>query len=353
MGNIETFVCVDDRNIYPALIDRENRWNGWVSPGFTLDAVRRLAAHTTEMAEQYGHDCVDQITVIDGPVPVVLHVRWQWFTEEPTRATNVVKPDENGRYWIGGWEWCWYEVKDGPLFYTQNAAFQAWTLLLAESARRAGEIIRTQMPDATSALLCLEGLGHIASVTGATGWPSDDDGEDGYGPFDTETLGEADEVLRRALDHGDGRTDLEIGGWRPAREIGAPDLHRIVFAPLGTVELGDGPLEKAREEFAEVHHKLLTESVPYLVADARAACPDAGGIVIDPNAESPFVMFLVEGAEGEVDIPDPDDVPAQVHERLTKLLAYKPTGEDLNACGWTESPQPHLDGAYVLVFPAE
>ncbi|WP_432001604.1 hypothetical protein [Streptomyces sioyaensis] len=358
MSWIETFVCVDDENIYPALIDRTNLWNGWVSPGFKLDAVRQLAAHTEEAAEAYGHDCADQIKVIDGgPEPVVLHIRWQYLSDEPGSAATVVKPDEDGRYWIGGWEWTWYEVPDGPLFYTKNATFEAWKQMLAESARRAGEIVRTQMPEATSALLCLHGLGHIVRVeaTDGPGWPAGDDrdGDDGYGPFDTETLGEADEVLRKALEHGGDRTELEIGGWRPARDIGQPELHRIWFPPVGVEETGDGPLEKARERFVEARRKLLTETVPYLVADVRAACPDAGGIVIDPHADEPLVMFLVEDTKGEASTSVAGDVAEKVRDRLAGLLAFKPTGDDLTACGWTESPQPHLDGAYVLVFPAE
>ncbi|MEU8870463.1 hypothetical protein AB0D24_04720 [Streptomyces javensis] len=358
MGYTETFVYLDDTNIYPALIDHTNLWNGQVLPGFTLDVVRQLAAHIEEAVELHGHDWYDQIKVIDGgPEPVVLHIRWQYLSDEPGTAANVVKPDADGRYWIGGWEWAWREAPDGPLFYTQNAAFEAWEQMLAESARRAGEIVRTQVPEATSALLCLHGLGHIARVeaAGGTGWPTGDDrdGDDGYGPFDTETLGEADEVLRKALDHGRDRTELEIGGWRRARDIGLPELHRIRFAPVGAEETGGGPLEKARERFTEARRKLLTESVPYLVADSRAACPDAGGIVIDPHADKPFVMFLVEDTGGEASTPVPGDIAEKVHDRLAGLLAFKPTGDDLTACGWTESPQPHLDGAYVLVFPTE
>ncbi|QKW06953.1 hypothetical protein HUT18_11655 [Streptomyces sp. NA04227] len=357
MGYTETFVCVDDEHIYPALVDLANRWNGWLSPGLTLDAVRQLAAHTKELAERSGHDGTDEIKVIDGPVPVVLHIRWSCLHDEPGSAANVVKPDENGRYWIGGWEWCWYEVADGPLFYTKKATFEAWKQVLAESARRAGEIVRTQMPEATSALLCLDGLGHIAHIeaTGHPGWPAgdDSDGEDGYGPFDTETLGEADEVLRKALDHRDGHTDLEIGGWCPARDIGLPELHRIVFPPVGAEECGDGPLEKARERFITARRKLLTETVPYLVDDVRAACPDAVGIVIDPHADEPFVMFLVDDTKGQASTPVPSDVAQKVHDRLAGLLAFNPTGDDLTACGWSDDTPPHVDGAYVLVFPAE
>ncbi|MFE0765387.1 hypothetical protein [Streptomyces smyrnaeus] len=358
MAMIDTWVCVDDEHIYPARLDRSNRWNGWVSPGFTLDAVRQLAAHTEEAAEEYGYDCVDQIKVIDGvPEPVVLHIRWQYLTDEPTTAANVVKPDADGRYWIGGWEWTWYEVEDGPLFYAKKAAYKAWQKVLAESGRRAGEIVRTQMPDATSCLIDLPGHGRIVQVESLSGdgWPTgtDADGEGGYGPFDTETLGEADEVLRKALDHGRDPISLEVSGWRPARDIGEPELHRIVFAPLGREAAGDGPLDEARAKATEARRKLLTETVPYLVEDCRAACPVAAGVLVDPNAAQPFLMFLAHDTKGATDVPVPVALAEKVLDRLAEMFAYRPTNDDLTACGWTQTDQPHADGAYVLTFPAE
>ncbi|WP_019548604.1 hypothetical protein [Streptomyces sulphureus] len=358
MTMIDTWVCVDDEHIYPASLDRSNRWNGWVSPGFTLDAVRQLAAHTEEAAEEYGYDCVDQIKVLDGaPEPVVLHIRWQYLSDEPTTAANVVKPDADGRYWIGGWEWTWYEVEDGPLFYTKKAAYEARKQVLTESARRMGEIMRTQMPDATSCLIDLTSLGHIVRVESRDGddWPTgtDADAEDGYGPFDTETLGEADEVLRKALDHGRDPINLDVSGWRPARDIGEPELHRVVFAPLGQEAAGDGPLDEARTKATEARRKLLTETVPYLAADCRAACPDVAGVLVDPTAEQPFVMFLVDDPKGVPSIPVPNALAKKVHDRLTEMFVYRPTGADLTACGWAEAAQPHMDGAHVITFPAE
>ncbi|MEV6565887.1 hypothetical protein [Streptomyces kronopolitis] len=356
MAMIDTWVSVDDTHIYPARLDRSNRWNGWVSPGFTIDAVRQLAAHTEEMAEACGHDCVDQIKVIDGaPEPVVLHIRWQYLTDEPSSAANVVKPDADGRYWIGGWEWTWYEVEDGPLFYSKNAAYQAWSWALALSGRRIGEILQAQMPQATSCLVDLNHcLGHVVRVESADGtaWPSGTD-EDGYGPFDAETLGAADEVLRKALDHGRDAVSLEIGGWRPARDIGHPELHRIVFAPLQLVPATEHLLDEARAKATEARRKLLVDTVPYLVQDCRAACPEAAGVLVDPNADQPFVMFLADDTSGTVSVPVPSDLAQKVHDRLEGMFAYRPTSDDLTACGWSEAVQPHLDGAYVLTFPAE
>ncbi|MEU6928975.1 hypothetical protein AB0A05_07405 [Streptomyces sp. NPDC046374] len=354
MSNIKTWVCVDDEHIYEATVDLSHRWNGWLSPGFTLDAVRQLAAHTEEMAEAEGFDCSDQIIVIDGePEPVVLHVRWQYHKEEGAQAVNVVKPDENGLYWIGGWEWCWYQVEDGPLFYTANATFDAWQRVLGQSARRIGEILRTQMPEATSCLVDLTSLGHIVQVDGdSSTWPSntDSDGPDGYGPFDSETLGEADEVLRKALDHGRDRVSLELGGWRPARDIRQPELHRIVFAPAGHPHGGDALLDEARAAFTEARRTWLTESAPYLVNDARAACPQAIGVVVDPTASEPFVMFLADNDDPTTAVPVLADLAEKVTERLEAMFTYRPTGEDLTAAGWSSSAPARLDGAYHLLF---
>lgn len=359
MAMIDTWVCVDDENIYPARVDLAHRWNGFLSPGFTLDAVRQLAAHTEQLVEEYGYDN-DQIKVIDGaPEPVVLHIRWQYLIEDGSdSAVNVVKPDADGLYWIGGWEWCWYQVQDGPLFYSKNAAYEAWKDTLAFSGRRIGEILRTQMPLAASCLVDLNhGLGHIVEVEGVDGvnWPSgtNADGDDGYGPFDTETLGEADEVLRKALDQGREPVSLEISGWRPARNIKRPELVRINFAPLDVDLVGDTLLDEARAKATEARRKLLTDTVPYLVKDVRAACPEALGVMVDPSAEKPFVMFLVDNDDPAASIPVPVDLAEKVHERLEAMFCYRPTGEDLTACGWTSHAPRRLDGAYALMFPAE
>ncbi|WP_127356496.1 hypothetical protein [Actinacidiphila soli] len=115
MPEIETRVCIDDTlGPYDAKLDPANRWNGWLSPRFTLDTVRKLAARTQEMADEYGNDCVDTIHVIDGgtdsehePRVVVLHIRWQWFDEGGKSATSIIQPAE-GLYAIGGWEWTWH-----------------------------------------------------------------------------------------------------------------------------------------------------------------------------------------------------------------------------------------------------
>ncbi|MFI0827256.1 hypothetical protein ACH4Q7_22685 [Streptomyces roseolus] len=361
MSTTKTWVSVDDQHVYPATVDLTNRWNGWLSPGFTIDTVRELARHTEEIAEADGYDCNDQIIVIDGqPQPVVLHVRWMYHKEETgaeaTDAVEVIKPDADGLYWIGGWEWTWYELKDGPqLHQAASTVFDAWTRVLGASARRIGEILRTQMPDATSCVIDLTQLGHIVSVEGEGGgtWPSttgDDDGPDGYGPFDGETLGAADEVLRQALDHGRDRVNLEIAHWRPVRNSPFP-LHRIEFPPAELPDLGDSLLAEARAAFAEARLAWLTESAPLLVRDAMAACSEAVGVVVDPSAEAPFVMFLVDNDGPAKTVSIALDAADKLTERLAVMFAYRPTGADLTAAGWSSDTPAALDGAYCLHFP--
>ncbi|MFJ7489704.1 hypothetical protein ACIQZB_00335 [Streptomyces sp. NPDC097727] len=64
---IETRVCIDDDfGPFDCKLNPENRWNGWLSPYFTLDTTRELSAQTLRMADEYGYDCVSTIHVIDG-----------------------------------------------------------------------------------------------------------------------------------------------------------------------------------------------------------------------------------------------------------------------------------------------
>ncbi|MEJ8640218.1 hypothetical protein [Streptomyces sp. MS2.AVA.5] len=105
-------------HVYPAMVDVTSRWNGFLSPSFTLATVRQLAADTQTMADEYGYGDMDTVHVIDGgtnaegqPRAVVIHVRWQYLGEGSDTAANIVKPNASGRYPIGGWEWTWQAVE--------------------------------------------------------------------------------------------------------------------------------------------------------------------------------------------------------------------------------------------------
>ncbi|KPI33295.1 hypothetical protein OV450_1383 [Actinobacteria bacterium OV450] len=168
MGIIDTRVCIDDTlGPLDCKLDPTNRWNGWLSPRFTLGATRALSAQTLGLADECGYDSVDTIHVIDGRVDsaetvhvidggtwdgeplaaavrinwrklargaadattitranakdrkaarkpggrgarlsVVVHIRWMYFAEESSTAANIVEP-RDGLYSIGGWEWTW------------------------------------------------------------------------------------------------------------------------------------------------------------------------------------------------------------------------------------------------------
>ncbi|MFC7791380.1 hypothetical protein [Streptomyces cinereoruber] len=346
MGNIDTWVTVDDRHIYRARVDLSDRWNGWLSPRLTIDAVRELARHTQEMDERY-----DEIRVIESESgPVVLHIRWQFLEDGPSDSVTVEAPDADGLYSIGAWEWTWYQIKDGPLFHTQNEARDAWADVLARSGRRIGEILRTQLPNADMCRIALsDGLGRIVQIYGAPDgygtygalWSADDDT-----PFDPATLAQAEEVLNRALDHGQDPILLEISGWHRALRIDRPDLHQIAFAPADCEPAGGGPLNEAHAKATETRRKLLAETTPYLIHDIRADYPNAAGVVVDPTADQPFLALLDDDG-------DPEEKPTKkVAERLAQMFFYRPTADDMAACGWSSAPL-DLDGGHVLTFPAQ
>ncbi|MEU3708377.1 hypothetical protein AB0E82_39575 [Streptomyces anulatus] len=126
-GFLRTVVTIDGTDSYEAVLHPERRWNGFVSPFFTLDEARKLASDTLTLADQYGYDCADTVHVIDGgagsdgaPRAVVLHVRWMYLEDEgPTEVTTVITPTADGRYLIGGWEWTWS-------IQTRNCPCGAW-----------------------------------------------------------------------------------------------------------------------------------------------------------------------------------------------------------------------------------
>ncbi|GHH25616.1 hypothetical protein [Streptomyces rubradiris] len=133
---------------------------------------------------------------------VIVHVRWQFLDEGSDTAANVVTPDSDGLFPIGGWEWTWHSVSwwclcgadhewHIPRCHLTREQVQAFT----EAVPQVGAILRRLAPGATAALLETVAAPRIVGVVeGATELNLGDGG-----PFDTETLGEADAVLRAAL----------------------------------------------------------------------------------------------------------------------------------------------------------
>ncbi|MGD9482928.1 hypothetical protein WDH52_06635 [Streptomyces sp. TRM70308] len=135
---------------------------------------------------------------------VVVHVRWMYMAEGSDTAASVILPDREGLFPIGGGEWTW----GFAAWWCLCGARQDWhvpgcdcgvtrdqALALREAAPKVGAILRTLAPGASAVLFETHGVPRLTAVVdGATEL---DLGE--RGPFDAETLGEADAVLRGAL----------------------------------------------------------------------------------------------------------------------------------------------------------
>ncbi|MEU1077813.1 MULTISPECIES: hypothetical protein [unclassified Streptomyces] len=303
---IATRVCIDDiLGPLDCTLDPSNRWNGWLSPHFTLDAARELSAQTLRLAEEDGYDCVDTIHVIEGradsqdtvhlieggprrhydeeddteenlaiavripwrslsrgatatiapatpqarkaarkrkvtgrgaPRAVVVHIRWQYLDEGSDTAANIVHPDDEGLYPIGGWEWTWsfaswwcacgedsvWHETQCPCGLTRDAQPKT---PLGTAGVEVGKILRAVTPQATSALVDITGLARVCAVFAGD---SEIDTADDTGPFDTETLGWADEVLRMAMDNA-APEDIAASGWELVPDERSAALYRITF----------------------------------------------------------------------------------------------------------------------------
>ncbi|MGO4420918.1 hypothetical protein AB4Z54_19890 [Streptomyces sp. MCAF7] len=298
---IDTRVCIDDMlGPYDAKVDPTNLWNGWLSPHFTLDTVRKLSARTLEMADKDGFDCMETVHVIDGradspssvhvieggtdrdgnPQRVTVHVRWPMLDEDPKQAVSIFKvrpgtelritepagegepravvfvmswqwwddieggeqaggvyqPDDEGRYAVGAWSWCWHYAGWWCICGANSDWHKTECLCgltrdgqpktpLGIAAVKAGLALRTLAPEATSALVDLTDLARVCAVFAGD---TEIDTADDTGPFDTETLGWADRILRDALDDA-APADLEAAGWEHVPDEESARLYRITF----------------------------------------------------------------------------------------------------------------------------
>ncbi|MFJ6014488.1 hypothetical protein [Streptomyces sp. NPDC092952] len=116
---IEVRVTCNDSNSYPALVDLDDQRDGFVKPWFDLDTVRRIAADTQAEADRLGHGSADTVHVLEGTVDgtghaVVIGICWMYLGgDKHQEAVEIVQPNADGRYAVGGHEWCWY-VLDEP-----------------------------------------------------------------------------------------------------------------------------------------------------------------------------------------------------------------------------------------------
>ncbi|WP_371799021.1 hypothetical protein OG963_14390 [Streptomyces sp. NBC_01707] len=317
---IETRVCIDDMlGPFDCKLNPNNRWNGWLSPYFTLDTARELSAQTLRIADEYGYDCADTVHVIDGredsgdtvhiieggtnpyseeheQVAIAVRIRWrnvgrnvttavrvahatpndrkaarrrkatgrgarrtvivkaawQWLYEGSATAADVIAPGRDGLYGIGGWEWTWAfaswwcacgEGMDWHEYDCTNCHLNRDSKkdgkpcacgcdALREGVRKAGDILRELVPNATAAGLIVED-GHPRLISVATAdaivWTND---EQDYGAFDYERIGGADEALRQALLSSTGLESLRTGGWKAIQNDQGSEAYAIKFPAL-------------------------------------------------------------------------------------------------------------------------
>ncbi|MFF0092716.1 hypothetical protein ACFYSF_22525 [Streptomyces canus] len=115
---VDVTVCANERDHYPAKVGPEDQREGHVRPWFDLDTVRQIAADSHAEAMRYGHGSVDTVHVLEGTVDgtghaVVLVVSWMYLGgDKHEQATEILQPNAEGRYAVGGHDWCWYALDD-------------------------------------------------------------------------------------------------------------------------------------------------------------------------------------------------------------------------------------------------
>ncbi|MET8609778.1 hypothetical protein [Streptomyces misionensis] len=250
LRSVDTKVCIDDMlGPLDAKVDPRNLWNGFLSPRFTLDAARELASQTQRLADEYDGDGVDTVHVIDcgakgrdgNPLTVVLRVSWTYLEDEGAKqSTLIIEPDDEGRYSIGGWEWCWsyahWTCACGRLSRWHEGCWCGLTrdhqpaAPLEVATWTAAAALRRLAPSVTSALIDIhEGRAHIIQVyAGDEEIDTADDGD----VFDTETLGTADAYLQNAIERSEPAHLAATPSWEHVPDERSAHVYRITFPTL-------------------------------------------------------------------------------------------------------------------------
>ncbi|KUN37706.1 hypothetical protein AQJ30_15595 [Streptomyces longwoodensis] len=231
----ETYVVNEDGDRAPRAVAVRVRWRGKVPTVTPVPVNRetRRAARKTQNKPRGGRGAAARAAVIC--------IRWQWVHDEGSSAVDVINPADDGRYPIGGWEWPWCVVTwDCVCGYSPDwheteclcglTRDKQPTEPLAVAAARALAALRTLVPEATSALVDLADLARICAVYAGD---RELDLADDTGPFDTETLGTADEILRQALDTASPLGPL-AAGWQHVPDPDTDRLYRITFPAART-----------------------------------------------------------------------------------------------------------------------
>ncbi|MFB0617253.1 hypothetical protein [Streptomyces sp. AGS-58] len=221
-GMVATCVRLDGLATYPAFVAAHDRHETRVTPYFDFATVCQLADDTQAAAAHRAPRSGETIHVLEAAPGtngehVVVHVDWATASDDrPAELVKLVAPSEHGLYPVGQDAWHWTLARWMCSCDTDNA-WQAPTcrgcgtprekaIALVEAGHQVGDILRRLAPEATSALADIAGDARIIAVFAAGKKLNLGDG----GPFDTETLGEADAVLKAVLS-------------------GTPGLHRLRF----------------------------------------------------------------------------------------------------------------------------
>jgi hypothetical protein len=226
----ETYVVNEDGDRAARAVAVRVRWRGktpTATPIAVTPQVRRAARKTKNRRAGRGAGAARA---------VVICVHWQWVDDEGSGAVDVIEPLDDGYYPIGGGEWPWCVVTwECACGYTQD--WQDTECLcgltrdgqpkapLGTAGVRVSQILRALAPEATSALIDLTDLARVCAVFAGD---SEIDTADGTGPFDTETLGQADELLRMAMDEAT-HEDVAACGWELVPDEKSTALYRVTF----------------------------------------------------------------------------------------------------------------------------
>lgn len=227
----ETYVVNEDGDRAARAVAVRVRWRGkspTVTPIAVTPQVRRAARKAKNRKPGRGAGTARA---------AVICVHWQWVDDEGSGAVDVIKPLDDGYYPIGGREWPWCVVTwECACGYTQDWPETDCLCGLSRDGQpkaplgtagvRVSQILRALAPEATSALIDLTGLARVSAVFAGE---SEIDTADDTGPFDTETLGCADEVLRLAMDEADVPQDINASGWEHVQDEKSTALYRITF----------------------------------------------------------------------------------------------------------------------------
>ncbi len=102
-------VGIDGQPGFPAWWDDDDRWNGWLNPGFTHHAAQEVVAWTNRCFDE-APDASDRLEWVGDNI---VHHQ-PMYEGEAGYAPFIISPSEDGRYFIGGYSWTWCRVGELP-----------------------------------------------------------------------------------------------------------------------------------------------------------------------------------------------------------------------------------------------